>query len=168
MDQVLNSYEADTFSQQLLLTLATTTDNTGPYTLQSGILRYKGHVWVGSCEALQIQIISALHDSPVGGHSGFPVTYQRIKQLLAWKNIKPMIKSYVAACTVCQQSKPNRHKYPRLLQPLPIPEAAWQIISLDFIEVLPRSAHALANHKSSDNPGGKHNFFTSPALATQI
>jgi hypothetical protein len=68
MDQVLNSYADDTFSQQLITSLATTTDNTGPYTLQSGILRYKGRVWVGTCEALQIQIISALHDSLVGGH----------------------------------------------------------------------------------------------------
>jgi transposase InsO family protein len=56
--------------------------------------------------------------------------------------MKSMIKSYVAACTICQQSKPDRHKYPGLLQPLPIPEAAWQIISMDFIEGLPRSAHA--------------------------
>jgi transposase InsO family protein len=142
MDQVLDSYANDTFSQQLITSLATTTDNPGPYTLQSGILTYKGRVWVGTCEALQIQIISALHDSPVGGHSGFPVTYRRIKQLFAWKNMKSMIKSYVAACTICQPSKPDRHKYPGLLQPLPIPDAAWQIISMDFIEGLPRSAHA--------------------------
>ena len=32
-------------------------------------------------------------------------------------------------------------KYPGLLQPLPVPEFAWQVVSLDFIEGLPKSKH---------------------------
>jgi hypothetical protein len=56
--------------------------------------------------------------------------------------MKQHVKDYVAACSICQQSKPDRSKYPGLLQPLPVPDQAWQVISMDFIEGLPRSANA--------------------------
>ena len=84
----------------------------------------------------------ALHDSPVGGHSGFPVTYRRIKQLFSWPSMKTIVKQYVSSCSTCQQAKPDRSKYPGLLQPLPIPKQAWEVISMDFVEGLPRSANA--------------------------
>lgn len=45
----------------------------------------------------------------------------------------------MAQCTICQQAKPKRVKYPGLLQPLPVPDYAWQVVSLDFIEGLPTS-----------------------------
>jgi ribosomal protein L21E len=78
----------------------------------------------------------------MGEHSGFPVTYRCIKQLFAWAGMKTQIKSYVMNCAVCQQAKPDRNRYPGLLQPLPVPEHAWQIVSMDFIEGLPRSGGA--------------------------
>lgn len=81
----------------------------------------------------------ALHASALGGHSGFPVTYARIKQLFYWPHMKQIIKDYVAACTVCHQAKPDRTRYPGLLQPLPVPTQAWQAISMDFVEGLPSS-----------------------------
>jgi hypothetical protein len=39
-------------------------------------------------------------------------------------------------------------KYPGLLQPLPVPEFAWQVVGLDFIEGLPKSKSI---SKSSEN-----------------
>jgi hypothetical protein len=53
--------------------------------------------------------------------------------------MKSAIHSFVQSCEVCQQAKPSRVKYPRMLAPLPIPEGAWQVISLDFIEGLTTS-----------------------------
>jgi hypothetical protein len=47
------------------------------------LIRYKGRVWVGDNVPIQRQIMSALHDSPLGGHSRFLVTYRRIKQIFA-------------------------------------------------------------------------------------
>jgi hypothetical protein len=75
----------------------------------------------------------------VGGHSGFPVTYKKLKQLFAWQGMKIATKTFVRSCASCQQAKPNKAEYPGLLSPLPIPEGAWHIISLDFIEGLPTS-----------------------------
>jgi hypothetical protein len=70
----------------------------------------------------------------------FPVTYHRLHQLFAY--MKQHVKDYVAACSICQQSKPDRSKYPGLLQPLHVPDQAWQVVSMDFIKGLPRSANA--------------------------
>jgi hypothetical protein len=77
-----------------------------------------------------------------GGHSGFPVTYRKMKQLFAWQGMKTITKAFVQSCTTCQQAKPIRTKYPGLLSPLPVPKGAWHTISLDFIEGLPTSEKA--------------------------
>jgi transposase InsO family protein len=93
------------------------------------------------CE-LQQQIISALHDSSIGGHSGFLVTYKRLKNLFAWQGMKAATQSFVQSCLTCQQANPLKSKYPRLLSPLPVPEGAWQVVTMDFIEGLPKSDSA--------------------------
>lgn len=132
-------YSDDAEAQNLLAKLAVDPAAVKNFTLRDGLLRYKNKIWLGNNETLQTQIISALHSSPVGGHSGFPVTYRRLKQLFAWTGMKAMVAKFVAECMICQQAKPDRSKYPGLLQPLPIPSAAWQFISMDFIEGLPKS-----------------------------
>lgn len=55
--------------------------------------------------------------------------------------MKQTVKEYVTYCQVCQQAKPERVKYPGLPLPLPIPSNAWQVVTLDFIEGLPKSKH---------------------------
>ena len=44
---------------------------------------------------------------------------------------------YLSKCLECQQVKAE-HQHPAgLLQPLPIPEWKWEVISLDFITCFP-------------------------------
>lgn len=69
------------------------------------------------------------------------MTYQKIKKLFVWSGMKKMIQLWCSQCTICQQAKSERIMYPGLLQPIPVPEGAWQIISMDFIEGLPSSNH---------------------------
>lgn len=54
--------------------------------------------------------------------------------------MKQQIHNFVASCFVCQQAKTEKVPYPGLLQPLPVPTKAWQTITLDFIEGLPKSS----------------------------
>jgi transposase InsO family protein len=122
------------------LAVASQTTNSD-FTLKDGVIRYKGRIWLGTNVQLQNKVISALHDSALGGHSGAPVSYRRIKQLFYWKGMKQAIHRFVQTCSICQQAKPDRLKSPGLLSPLPAPPHAWHTVSLDFIEGLPQSAN---------------------------
>ena len=70
------------------------------------------------------------------------MTYSRIKKLFAWKGLKAFVTNFVKECMVCQQAKPDRSRLPGLLQPLPVPDTAWQVISMNFVEGLPQSSNA--------------------------
>lgn len=140
--EVVAGYTADPESTKLLQELSVDPQCHPPFTLHNGIIRHSGRIWIGSNPQLQQRIISALHDSALGGHSGFPVTHSRVRKLFFWRGLKHDVKTFVAACLVCIQAKPDRNRYPGLLSPLPVPDEAWQIISMDFIEGLPTSGHA--------------------------
>lgn len=47
---------------------------------------------------------------------------------------------FIQHCDICQKTKSEHVKYLGMLQPIPVPEQSWQVVSLDFIEGLPRSS----------------------------
>jgi hypothetical protein len=57
-------------------------------------------IWIGSDSALHSELMSAFQASTVGGHSGVMVTYRRMKQCIAWKGMKLVVKSFINACLV--------------------------------------------------------------------
>jgi hypothetical protein len=119
--------------------LSVTGSNEKGFTLTDGIIKLKGKVWLGNHTEAHKAVLTALHDSGVGGHSGITATYNKIKALFAWPKMKQDITAYVNNCQVCQKAKSEHSRLPGLLQPLPIPTQAWQIVSLDFIDGLPKS-----------------------------
>jgi hypothetical protein len=72
-------------AQQLLQELAVVQHNPQGYSLQDGLIRLKGKVWVGSNTAIQPKIIQAFHASVLGGHSGIQATYHKLQRMFAWK-----------------------------------------------------------------------------------
>jgi hypothetical protein len=139
LEELQTLYQQDPRSTQPLQEFAVHSPS-GHFTLQDGIIYYKSKIWVGTVSSIQNKILQALHSSPVGGHSGIEATYSRIKKLFAWPHLKQSVKDFVSQCSICQQAKAERVAYPGFLAPLPIPAGAWQTVSLDFIEGLPRSA----------------------------
>ena len=81
-------------------------------------------MWVGNNPTAQQHILTALHDSGIGGHSGIAATYARVKYLFAWPGMKQMVTAFVQHCQICQQAKTERIKSPGLLEPLPVPSQA--------------------------------------------
>jgi hypothetical protein len=75
----------------------------------------------------------------LGGHFGIQATYHRVKTLFSCPKLKQVVTDFVQSCTTCQQAKVEHSKLPGLLQSLPIPDSAWCIVSMDFIEGLPKA-----------------------------
>lgn len=88
---------------------------------------------------IQKQVLLEFHSSPIGGHAGNIRTLSRITAQFFWPSLKEDVKTFVQACSVCQQAKTSQLHPAGLLQPLPIPQKIWEDVSMDFITGLPSS-----------------------------
>lgn len=79
LQDLQDSYTTDPTSTLLLTQLSLGTPADGHYSLKDGLIRYDGKLWLGHSTHFQHKVSAAMHDSALGGHSGGPVTYQRIK-----------------------------------------------------------------------------------------
>lgn len=136
VQEVLNSYTTDSKAQDLLTQLAIHSPNEQGYSLEQGLIKYKGKVWIGHNSSLQTKLIAVCHSSAIGGNSGIAVTYSRLKQHFAWKGLKQDVENFIKQRSTCQHAKHSNTPPKGLLQPLPIPASIWQDISMDFIEGL--------------------------------
>jgi hypothetical protein len=121
LQEVYNSYTTDPKAQELLTQLAVTSPNEQGYSLDKGLIKYQGKVWIANNSAIQTKVITAFHSSALGGHSGAMATYHRLKQLFSWKGMKSDVASFVRQCAVCQQAKHELIQPAGLFKPLPIP-----------------------------------------------
>lgn len=109
------------------------------FTFIDGLLRKKHKLVIGPDDSLKQQILTWLHTSAQGGHSGRDATLQRVKSLFYWRGMTKFVTHFVRNCLVCQANKHESVASPGLLQPLPIPKEVWVDISMDFISGLPKS-----------------------------
>lgn len=142
LEDIKASYQSNPAAQSWITKLRIAPDPHGHFSLDNDLLYFRGRTWLGGTPTLQEQIMIAFHASTVGGHSGFPVTFSRIRPLFAWPKMNTMIRQFVQTCLTCQQAKPEQVKYPGLLQPLPTPDKAWKMITMVFVEGIPISGHA--------------------------
>lgn len=110
--------------------------------MRDGLLFYQDKLFIPNDENLKQAILIYFHSTPVGGHGGLTKTVQGIADLFYWADLKSEAQEFIQKCLVCQQTKFSTAKPMGLLQPLPIPQAPWQEISMDFIKSLP-SSHSL-------------------------
>ncbi|KAJ3705864.1 hypothetical protein LUZ61_009569 [Rhynchospora tenuis] len=138
-EELKTSYINDQWIQQLKDKLEANDSQESDYTVHQGVIKYKGRICVGNGQNWREKLLKEVHDSTVGGHSGILVTYQRLKSMFYWPKMKEEVHQYVRSCEVCQLNKHEHIKSPSMLQPLTIPEEAWNSISMDFVCGLPKS-----------------------------
>ena len=88
---------------------------------------------------LRSKVMEETHAPPYAGHRGIMPTTQALERYFFWPSLRADIEKYVRECLVCQKVKFDRHKTLGLLHPLPIPDAPWESIAMDFITGLPRT-----------------------------
>eukprot|EP00253_Pinus_taeda_P023951 PITA_23951 len=115
-------------------------DNQQEYELDNaGLIYFKQRLYVPNQSRIKNLIMDEFHISHYAGHPGYQKMITTIRKEYFWPGMKKSIVKYLARCLECQQIKAE-HQHPAgLLQPLPIPEWKWEIISMDFITGLPRT-----------------------------
>jgi hypothetical protein len=98
---VRHSYSHNQHATQWINKLQVAPNPKNKFSLQDGILYFRNRICLDGSTTLQQQILKAFHSSAIGGHSGFPVTYQRIRRLFAWPKMKQHIKEFVQTCMIC-------------------------------------------------------------------
>ena len=83
-------------------------------------------------------VLTALHDSPIGGHFSFHRTYDRIRARYWWPSMWHDVKQWVTTCRKCQLRKPSRQPKAGKLQPLPAVHRPFERIAMDLVGPLPR------------------------------
>ena len=111
--------------------------------------KQKNLLWKKSADGLRLcvpanrelrrRILFSEHDDPSRGHPGMFKTTKFIQRKYYWPGMIREVKNYVNTCQKCQRNKHRQSRPPGQLNVLPIPEARWQNISMDFILALPRA-----------------------------
>ncbi|UYV77524.1 K02A2.6-like [Cordylochernes scorpioides] len=86
-----------------------------------------------------IELLKNFHDSPTAGHLGFTKTYDRIRKRYYWPGMYRTVRRYVAHCSDCQRRKHQPQLLSGHLQPIPVPEVAFEKVRMDLLGRFPTS-----------------------------
>lgn len=89
--------------------------------------------------SIRSRLLLECHDTPTSGHLGTGKTMERVSRFFYWPGMHADIRRYVSTCLTCQANKPSTQLPMGKLQPLPIPERPWQVVTMDLITQLPRT-----------------------------
>ena len=90
-------------------------------------------------ESCRLDVMKAVHDSPLSGHFGRETTLHKLRHWAYWPGMSTYVREYIRSCDACQRVKPPRHSPYGVLTSLPAPVEPWVHISMDFIVELPPS-----------------------------
>ena len=73
------------------------------------------------------------------GHFGFDKSYEALRDSYYWPNMRRDLEhAYIPSCSPCQRNKSRTTKPTGPLHPLPVPDARFEAVALDFVGPLPK------------------------------
>lgn len=141
-------YEQDVHFRDILADLAQEDDWDNPKRRQyhrsvEGLLYFidwEGRTHLCVPKPLCTEILTEIHELlSYAAHGGFAKTYNRVASIYYWPRMSRDIKAFVSTCDVCQKMKSPRHLPYRYLKSIPIPNAPFEVVTMDFITGLPES-----------------------------
>ena len=102
-------------------------------------LYYRNRLYIPDNDSLRAKLLQYTHDKPTAGHPGRSKTYEILAREYYWPGMYKYVEQWIANCHVCRRITPSHEARQGALRPLPVPERAWQDISMDFITHLPKS-----------------------------
>ncbi|GJP55786.1 hypothetical protein CLOM_g14774 [Closterium sp. NIES-68] len=95
------------------------------------------NIWVPNYPPLCQLLLEEYQDVLYAGHFGSNKTLTGIARHYYWSHLAEDVQKFVTSYDTCQRMTSSKQKKAGLLQPLPVPEQSWQVVSLDFITGLP-------------------------------
>jgi hypothetical protein len=106
---------------------------------EDGILLFQNNIYVPNSQELRNLVLKEMHNVPYVGHLGYQKIITDVRGQYFWPGMKKDVTNYLARCMECQKVK-AKHRHPTgLLQPFPIPEWKWEVVTIDFITKLLRT-----------------------------
>jgi hypothetical protein len=100
-------------------------------------LLYVGrHLLIPNIPRIRELFYNLAHDTL--GHFGFEKSYGALRDSYYWPNMwRDLEQAYIPSCSPCQRNKSRTTKPIGPLHPLPVPDACFEAVALDFVGPLP-------------------------------
>ncbi|GKE80216.1 retrotransposon-related protein, partial [Tanacetum coccineum] len=139
LDEIKEVWQQDPKLKSIISKIQENPTTHSKYQWVNDELRRKNKLVIGNHPPLKKKLLQWMHDFAQGGHSCITATSKRITSLFYWPKLRIDVQNYIKVCVVCQKCKADLAASPGPIQPLPIPDAIWEDIAIDFIKGLPLS-----------------------------
>lgn len=112
------------------------------FAIEDGILYKQGNsgtLLPFISRSLRPAVLEFFHDAPTAGHLGVRKTIARLFRRVFWFGMQEDIYKYIRSCKICQAVKNPNTLPPGSMQPV-VPQGPWDILALDLMGPLPRTA----------------------------
>ena len=111
IQDVLQSYNTDSFVQELLPHLMVNPSSKPPFQLFNGILKFKSRIYIGADNILKHKLLSTLHSSAIGGHSGISATYTKLNLSTVQDKINSLFGSFITFTNSSSSLTSHFHRF---------------------------------------------------------
>jgi hypothetical protein len=115
-------------------------DSRNEWKVTTGVLTYKGRIYVPKDDLLRNKVISLFHVNPESGQFGDLKTAEFVSPDFYWPAMDATVRKFIGGCELCHQIKAPRHAHHGTHMPLLPPSRPWEEVTMDFVTNLPESS----------------------------